>query len=151
MRLISRLKLPFLAGLLATSLAACGSGGAGGSDGASGAEEASGAGDESASGEAAAAADAIADSGIAGMTSESVEAEFQAVEDPDAVLLAPGVDLRITDVATTEVISPNVYEEITGDAPTAEEGVEEMETDRAAAGGVVVHGAMDSRLPGAHA
>lgn len=134
MRLISRLKLPFLAGLLATSLAACGSGGAGGSDGASGAEEASGAGDESASGEAAAAADAIADSGIAGMTSESVEAEFQAVEDPDAVLLAPGVDLRITDVATTEVISPNVYEEITGDAPTADEGVEEIETVGAAEG-----------------
>src|SRR5699024_12340431 len=84
MRRITRLKCPFLAGLLATSLAACGSGGASGSDGASDA------GDDSTGGEAAAAADAIADSGIAGMTSETVEAEFQTVEDPDAFLLAPG-------------------------------------------------------------
>ncbi|HLR57448.1 MAG TPA: hypothetical protein VK098_04605 [Beutenbergiaceae bacterium] len=128
MRRITRLKYPFLAGLLASSLAACGSGGASGSDGASDA------GDDSTGGEAAAAADAIADSGIAGMTSETVEAEFQTVEDPDSFLLAPGVDLHITDVATADVITPNVYEEITGDAPTAEEGVEEIETVAAAEG-----------------
>src|SRR5699024_1840357 len=87
MHITARLKRPLLVGVLATSLAACGSGGG----------EASEAGGADAA-EPAASPDAIAEPGIAGMTSESVDAEFEDVADSDARLLAPGVDLQITKV-----------------------------------------------------
>lgn len=60
---------------------------------------------------------------LAGMTNLSIEAEFEQVQSPSG-LLAPGVDLQVTEVATLGSVSPAVYEDITGKEPVADEPID---------------------------
>lgn len=73
---------------------------------------------------------AQAPAALAGSTTLSVEAEFTPVDPSDtAHLLAPGVDLRITDVAQTDTLSVEVVEELGGEVeqPDDEEPVEAVQ------------------------
>src|SRR5699024_10032550 len=76
-----------------------------------------------------------ADPGIVGTTTLDVDASFQPVEESMATrLLAPGVDLRIVDVAQSETISAEVYEDLTETRPEADESGEPVDTVSAAEG-----------------
>src|SRR5699024_7903547 len=59
---------------------------------------------------------------LAGSTSLAIEAEFTPVEENDeARLLAPGVDLRITEVAQTDTLSVEVVEDLGGEVEQTED------------------------------
>src|SRR5690625_580525 len=73
---------------------------------------------------------------LAGSTSLSIEAEFTAVQESDeARLLAPGVDLRITEVAQTDALSVEVVEDLGGEVQQTEDEAP-VETVHAADGHV---------------
>lgn len=61
-----------------------------------------------------------ADSDFAGFTDLTVEADFTPVE-AGSNLLAPGVDLQVTQIATLSEVSAAVYEDVTGGAPEADD------------------------------
>lgn len=66
-----------------------------------------------------------AEADFAGSTELSVDAKFTEVEESDdARLLAPGVDLRITEIAKPKTLPADVYEDVTGTAPEDEDGEE---------------------------
>lgn len=62
-----------------------------------------------------------AEPGIAGTTTQPVEVSFTPVEESmQNRLLAPAVDLRITEVAQTQTLSAAVYEDLTGEEAVIE-------------------------------
>ena len=59
---------------------------------------------------------------LAGTTALTIEAEFTPVEESDAArLLAPGVDLRITQVAQTDTLSAEVLQDLGGELDQADD------------------------------
>lgn len=79
-------------------------------------------GQEASSGDSAEQAPAFqAESGIAGTTTLPIDASFTPVEESlQTSLLAPGVDLRITEVAQVQTLSADVYTDLTGQEPLIE-------------------------------
>ncbi len=65
---------------------------------------------------------------IAGVTSMSLDARFDKVEDSDRTrVLAPGVDLRITGVARLDTLDVDVYADLGGNAPSVNDEGEPIE------------------------
>ncbi len=109
-----------VAAAAALGLAGCSAGAADGSRGSGG--SAAGAQEDDSGEQVDDAAIVQAPADLAGSTSLPIEAEFTPVEENDeARLLAPGVDLRITEVAQTDALSVEVVEDLGGEVEQTED------------------------------